>query len=331
MVVLAQSLAACSAPSLPLPASGVASFQDSTPGHDGLIDDVQLSVASLQPPQEGMEYTGWLVDKERAVFLRLGQLVPVSDATGGTWTLQYKSKAAGPSLLFSGEKRLLEVLVTMEPVGGPDTTPGGTTVLAGQFPEAPFYHVQHLLVGHPVTDPPGHIIRLLRQAQILVEEPLAQLFLAIDGVYPQWEAACAAQSILDMVEGKSGGAYRPLPTACTYAHFPVTQVGDGYGIDNHLKDVLAHVVSAEDSPGVTSTMSAGAVDVQGDATNLKDWYSAVATYALEIVHGSNVHVRDLRALCEDALQGDLDSKQGGIYQAYAAAQSMATLRLTVPK
>jgi hypothetical protein len=221
--------------------------------------------------------------------------------------------------------------VTLEPLGSTAAIATGTTVLFGQVPEAPFFHVQHLLVGHPVTSPPGHIIRLLRQAQILVEEPLAQLFLAIDGVYPQWEAACAAQSILDMVEGKSGTDYHPLPTMCTFAHFPVTQIGDGYGILNHVRDVLAHAVSALDSTGVTSDMITGAKDLERDTTNVKEWYTTIVTYALEIVHGANVHARDLRALCEDALQGNLDTGQGGIYQAYKAAQGMASIRLTTSR
>jgi hypothetical protein len=58
-----------------------------------------------------------------------------------------------------------------------------------------------------------------------------------------------AAAVLWTVEGKSGADYRPLPTMCTYAHFPVTQVGDGYGIQTHIRDVLAHVVSALASPG----------------------------------------------------------------------------------
>jgi hypothetical protein len=296
-----------------------------------VINALDLNTVNLPPAAAGMNYIGWLLDKERGVSIRLGRLAPASNATSGQWTLHFQNDVSSPSLLYSGDKRLLQVLVNLEPIDATQATPTGTTVLFGQVPAAPFFHVQHLLVGHPVIAPPGHVIRLLRQAQILVEEPLAQLFLAIDGVYPQWEAACAAQSILDMIEGKSGSDYRPLPMKCTYAHLPVTQVGDGYGIENHLRDILAHVESALESPGITSDMTSGAHDLRRDANDLKGWYDTAAAYAREIVNGSNVHARDMRALCENALQGDLDTGQGGVYQAYAAAQRMATITLTTPK
>jgi hypothetical protein len=332
IAVVGSSLAACggSARSDIAP-HGSVSFQDSSVGREGVINAATITVEHLPPPPEGAGYTCWLVDKERDTALRLGRLVPAGDGSRDAWSLQFQGKESDPNLLFSGDKRQFEVLVTEEPIESDASRPTGPTRLLGQAPDIPFLHVQHLLVGHPVTNPPGHLIRLLRQAQILVEEPVAQLFLAIDGVYPQWEAACAAQSILDMVEGSGGPDYHQLAARCTNAHFPITQSGDGYGILRHIQDVQAHVVTAEASAGITSEMRAGADDLKRDATDLHDWYTVVSQYAVEIVNGTNTHARDLRALCENGLQGNVDTGQGGIYQAYKAAQRMAVITLSQPQ
>jgi len=295
-----------------------------------VINAVMITAENLPPPGAGTRYVCWLVDQERAVVLRLGPLQPDS-GTGGKWKLPFQVGETTPNFLFSGDKRLLRVLVTQEPLDATASEPTGPTILSGQFADQPFLHIQHLLVGHPVTNPPGHLVRLLRQAEILTEEPIPQLFLAIDGAYPQWEAGCAAQSIVDMIEGSSGEHYRQLPSQCTNAHFPITQVGDGHGILQHIQDTLTHVIGAEQAAGFTKEMKQGADELMSDAGNVRDWFSTANQYALEIKQGNNIHVRDLKALCEMALRGNTDTGKGGVYQAYLAAQRMATLSLTPPQ
>jgi len=330
IVALSMSLSGCNSPFTPISPNGSVAFRDSSPGREGVINAVSITAANLPSPAEGKRYICWLVDRERAAAIRLGQLVPGDASQGSMWKLQFQISETGPNLLFSGEKRQLEVLVTQEPQDSLATIPSGPIALRGQVPDIPFFHVQHLLVGHPLDNPPGHLVRLLRQAQILTEEPMAELLLAMDGVYPQWEVACAAQSIIDMIQGSDGADYGQLPHRCTDAHFPITQVGDGHGILQHVQDTLAHVVAAERATGFTSQMKQGADELRDDAANVLAWYTTASQYAVEIVHGNNIHARDLRALCEEALRGDPDTGKRGIFQAYAAAQRMATLQLTPP-
>jgi hypothetical protein len=329
--LLFTSVAGCALFGSPGGASGEVRFSDSNIAQWGAINTLTLSAHGLPAPEGGRYYVGWLLDNEREAVTSLGKLSPTAGGANGDYGLTFNAPSPDVNLLFSGDQTKLEVDVTQEsPATPPPTRPSGKVMLVGIFPHDPFVHVQHLVVGHPPSVPPGHLVRLLRQTHILYEEPVGQLLQAINGVRPKEQVRCAAQSVLNMVEGTGGANYQPLSTDCTYARDPITQNGDGHGTLNHTADALHHLDVSLKIPTATAAMHTSGSALSNELKTIYGWMAKVDQYALEVRNGDTTHVRDIEALCRQAAFGDLTSGNKGVDQAFVDGQAMATLALTAP-
>lgn len=107
----------------------------------------------------------------------------------------------------------------------------------------------------------------------------------------------------------------------------LAKIDYSHGILSHLHDISTHAKGVIGETGFTPEMNTGANELIADVATLEARYNTMKQYALEIQHGDNRHASAIEALSLIALNGDPGTGEGGVYHAYQAAQSMATLQL----
>jgi hypothetical protein len=216
--------------------------------------------------------------------------------------------------------------------------PAGKVILAGTFPPKAFSHIQHLLVSFPKT--PDHIgvlvgvleqTRLLNiQADVLQNQASNRNTVAI---------GCAAQSIIDLIEGTQGPHYQSLAATCALQN--VTATGDGFGLlgQGYLTDAAEHATLAISQPDATTTMHLHAGLMAIALSNIKEWVTIIDQDALHLRTSptDQTKIQEIARLADDAYHGvDADGDgqvdpvagEAGAITAYQQGQLMATLSLT---
>ncbi len=308
-------------------AMGIVSFSDGQNGQ-GLTDTLKLKISSLGAPPNDLHYYAWIVDAASEKTLPLGRLV----AQGQNFTLTFTDKI---NLLGAGD----QLEITQEP--GNPMFPAGEVVLSGTLPPLALIHIRHLLVRFDTT--PGKIgllVGLRDQARVLNQQ--AQLLQSFAGK-GQHKTACAAQSIINVIEGAGGKNTQPLVDTC--AAFNVTNVGDGFGLLNPTDPNAGYIVlSAEHAAlaaiqsDATPTIRMHAQHVQIATTNLKKWVTTIDNDAQQLlVHpGNTALITEIATLANHTLNGvdrDDDGQvdpvvgEAGAITAYNEGQMMAQLML----
>lgn len=330
-----------------------------TPGGDvGFRSNESLTIDAFQLPdqQSGQRYAAWLENvtdpnSEPTNLTRLGTLTK-SQGGQNQWAITFNANQ-GTNLLALGNTILVYSEDANQPA--PLTPPSNdTVVLQGSFPTTSLVHLRHLLVNFDDPPPPdnaGLLVAMRHQVYILQGQATALKESAYRG--DTFKTQCYAQSVLDIIEGKPGQHFAPLPSGCV--NNVTDQVGDGYGFlgqsgnGNYTYD--AYVVAVEDHMNL-------AVKALGNSTSLpqlKD-HSGHVFDAMEHVRallnaadqdavkllqnpgmGNAGDVAgDLSAKCDAAVQwpqpegATMDATQFGVVDAYIHAQFAATLRLTPP-
>ena len=305
-------------------ATGLVRFLDS-PNSQGNTDALQVTINSLPTPPSGSQYDAWLVNDQSERIVSLGTLT----ASGQAFTLNHTGN--GTNLLGAGNK--LEI--TLEQ--GNVNSPTGRVVLTGVFPPKAFVHIRHLLVAFPTT--PGQIgllVGLLRQAQLLNAQ--AQLLQSVVASHDTLATQCVALSMIDIIEGKQGAHYQPLPSSCAFQN--VRNIGDGFGMlgNGYLALAAAHASLAATQTDSTDNIRLHAGHVEIAVTNIKGWVTTVDQDLLSLLaHPSNtVKVQEIITLADHAYNGvDINGDEhvdpvpgeAGAQTAYQDGQLMATLPL----
>ncbi|QBD80008.1 hypothetical protein EPA93_30105 [Ktedonosporobacter rubrisoli] len=298
-------------------------FSDSQPGQapNSLL---KISAQGLDAPPEGQQYAAWIVDEATEKVMALGTLKPL----GQQYVLAVTDKDI--NLLGSGNK--LEITLEQSNL----TAPAGKIVLSATFPTLAFIHIKHLLVHFPTT--PGQIgllVGLRAQAQLL-EKQSTILKQAADN-HNTAALRCAAQSIIDIVEGTGGQAARPLSESCKLQH--IEQSGDGYGLlgsSGYIANVAAHASLAATQRDSTDTIRDHAHHVITATDNLKGWITTIDRDARNLLQnpGNVAEVQEISQLTDHALNGvdrnddgriDPIAGEAGVLTAYAQGQLMASL------
>jgi hypothetical protein len=301
-------------------------------GLTGLTDSASTCLKGLPMPADGDQYNVWLVDTVHEQHLLLGILTQ----SDGDWTLTYPptgSAQGGVNLLGRGDT----VEITLEQ--GQVLSPIGHVEITARFPADVFVHILHLLYMYPTT--PGHqglLVGLLQQAQALRDQAgnlkdFAQRKLGLS-------ALCAAQNIVNIIEGKHGRHYHPLSSACAAANRDITRADDGYGLisdPGYLKDVADHAGFAATAPGATLNIKNQSNDVVTAVTNMKVWAQKLDQDALSVLQRQNFGVSnatDAATLAYNIVfgtdangNGTVDDVLGesGLVNAYTHGQLMAFL------
>lgn len=314
-------------------AIGQVAFVDSQNGIAGRTDALKINISGLEAAPSGFEYDAWLINEQSEQVLALGTLT----ANGQAFSLNYAGNGgngkAGTNLLGAGNK--LEI--TLEQ--GAVTTPAGSVILSGTFPPLAFIHIKHLLFSFPTT--PGKIgllVGLQEQAQLLNAQAL--ILQSVAASHNSFAIQCAAQSLIDIIEGTNGQHYQALPDSCISQH--ITETGDGLGIlgsSGYVALAAAHAHLAATQPDATDNIKLHAGHVGIAMNNIEGWVTTVEQDALTLrtTPGNTAKVQEIVTLSDHAFHGidingdeSIDPVPGeaGAITAYIHGQLMAALQLT---
>jgi hypothetical protein len=307
-------------------ANGTVSFSDSQNG-SGHSNVVVIEARGLAAPPAGSQYNVWIVDTQSERPTALGTLMQNKD---GTYTVKFQGTQQ--NLLSLGNK----VEVTLEK--GASTVPTGQVILSTTFPPQAFIHIKHLLVSFP--DTPGKIgllVGLIDQAQKL--SSASQLLQSISASHNSTAITCAAQSIIDIVEGTQGSHYQPLANQCGFEN--IAEIGDGYGLlgtGGYIANGEAHASLAATQTDTTVNIRVHAGHVAICLENMKGWISTIDQDALTLLNNptDTGKIQEIVTLANHAYNGfdangdgtiDPIPGEGGAVTAYFHGQLMAALVL----
>ncbi len=316
-------------------------FFDGVPNTAFNTDALKISLTALPSLQKGHQYAAWLIDNATDKVLPLGVLTRQS-GTSSDYALQYSGAnsqgQAGPNLLGFGKPTDgIEIRVTDEPQVG--NLPTGPIVMKGVLPPNAFTHIQHLLVAFPTTpDQQGLLVGMIRQTTLLYEQANG-LKVWMGQQYPK-STNCAAQSIVDIIEGKTGPNYQPLGADCNVGQQPWPS-GDTYGLlgkDGYLAGVDDHAALAASAPDANDTIRMHRMHVHMAIQNMTGWLQTIDQDALKVLQGNRDQAtqNQIVGLSEIALNGQSMNGddavnpvmgEAGATQAYIHGQKLATLQL----
>lgn len=305
----------------------------------GQSDAVNISITDLGTPPAGYSYAAWLVNNQSQTpkYKPLGAL----SLKDNTWTLRYsgdgKPGHPGTNLISMGD----DVEITLEQSIG--AAPSQNVVLAASYPTQAFSHLKRLIVTSP--DTPGqqaYLTALLQQAILLQQQGQVLLDNMQRGLFDSTN--CAAQNVVDLIEGKSGADYRPLPALCSSQGRNITQVDDGFGLNGYLNAVINEAKQTKTSPDAVHVehIQMHADHVIISATNIQEWLATVKQDALDILSGHHNadQGQEVAHLTDVALNGqDLDNDESvdpvpgeaGAKLGYQHGQLLALLQLVPAK
>jgi len=207
--------------------------------------------------------------------------------------------------------------------------PTGKIVLAGTFPPFAFVHIRHLLFSFPTTpNKIGLLVGLLNQIQLLnAQAVLLQSFVANKN---QNAIGCAAQSIVDIIDGTQGQHFQPLPAEC--ANASITAIGDGFGLlgtNAYIQTASQHASLAATQPDSTDNIRQFATQVEATMSSLNGSVTTIEQDALNLLSNpaNTAKVQEIVTLANHAFNGDPSSGAAGATAAYLQGQMMATLPL----
>ncbi len=306
--------------------SGQVTFFTSQNGPGGRTNALNIIIHGLDALPAGSEYAAWFINQDTEAVTALGTLT-MNNQTGSLVFSQ-----ASDNLLTPGDK--LEI--TQEQ--GALVAPTGKVILTGTFPIKAFAHVEHLLVIYPET--PGKIgllVGVLEQTHLL-DIQAAVLQSAATGQNTV-AISCAAQSMLDIIEGIHGSHYQQLEGICALQN--VTTAGDGFGLlgkEGYVTGSTEHAGFAISQPDATSAMHQHAKLMDIALSNIIGWVTTIDHDALLLrTHPTDLSkVEEIVRLADYAYHGvdvngdgQIDPVVGeaGAITALLQGQLMATLSL----
>lgn len=297
-------------------------------------DALNIDVTTLPAPQAGHWYEAWLINDQSEQVLPLGKLVQQSGQSHA-FTLKYAGNGSqgrsGTNLLGFGNR----IKITDETRNG--SLPSGPVVMEGAFPPHAFIHIQHLLVAFPTT--PNHqglLVGMIQQMNLLYQESnVLQQWIGLH--YPK-STQCAAQSVVDIIEGQSGAHYAPLGAQCNVGQqWPS---GDGFGLlgaNGYLAGVSDHAALAASADDATPHIRLHSEHVQIAIENITGWLQTIDQDALKVLAGTGdantssqiVNLSKIALLGQDLNNDEsIDPVKGeaGAELAYAHGQLLAMLQ-----
>lgn len=292
----------------------------------GFTDTVTMNIGGLPAPAQGMQYDAWLVNTQQEQTTPLGKFTPQGQGFSLTYTDPMQN------LLGLGNT----ILVTQEQNNA--TLPTGKALFTAQFPTMAFIHIGHILIAFPTT--PGHtglLLGLLNQAH--QAEAQAILLNGLAGNRSPTAVTCAAQNLINILEGQHGQHYKPLPAQC--AGLNATVSGDGFGLlgsDGYISLAGQHASLAAQAGDAANNIKLHAGLVETSLANVTNWMTTVDNDAQSLLSHPNDtgKMQEIEALTERAITGvDLNNDgrvdpvagEAGMQVAIQQAQLMAQLSL----
>lgn len=310
-------------------ASGVVNFLDNKQQSSDHSASLSILINSLPTVPAGYQYNAWLVDSQKQSLsaLSLGTL----SLKDGNYILDYPGSST--NLLSLGDT----VEITYE--HGNVSAPTGKVILSATFPPKSFAHIRDLLVSFPTT--PGKVgllVGMIGQAQQL--SAFAHSLQSMDVSQKPALVQCAAQNILNIVEGTHGANYHALASTCQQQS--IQSSGDGFGLlgsNGYVATAMAQVNLTVTQSDATSSMITHSRHVGYGLTDMQKWLTTIDQDALSLLKqpANQAKLNEVITLSNQVLNGvDLDHDgtvdyvpgEAGATIAYAHTQLMATLILT---
>jgi hypothetical protein len=257
-----------------------------------------------------------------------------------SYSLTYSGGGSRTNLLTVGN--LLEI--TQEQ--GSVSLPSGRVVMSGMYPPQAFVHIGHLLIGFSTT--PANIGLLVGATeQTLLLDTQAHALSNAAAQHDVTAVECEAQSILDIIQGKSGAQYQPISSACAALH--EGEAGDGFGLlgttsptsytsIGYLPDASEHAALAATQSDATANIRAHAHNVEVAIADVEGWVTSIQQDAmlLQKTPLAQSISQAIVALADEAWHGasgggnqtnNTAAGVAGMVTAYAQGQDMAALTL----
>lgn len=311
--------------SLAANANGTVSFVDA-PGGSGHTDAVKLAISGLLAPPSGDQYTAWLVNSSSKQTFKLGTLT----SQGQTYSLNYSGN--GTNLIAEGDT----IEITLE--HGAVSAPTGKTLLSAAFPPQAYTYIRHLLASYSATPQQiGLLVGLYEQAQAL--NSAARQLPTLAAQHNTQAVQCAAQNLLDIIEGKTGAHYQPLASVC--ASLAISSMGDGFGLlgnNGYVALSQSQVSLAANTSDATINIKVHERHVSYALQDMHDWLTTLDADALRLLNnpGATTGIPDIVTLANHDLYGvdlnhdgsiDYVPGEAGATIAYIHGQYMAALVL----
>ncbi len=149
---------------------------------------------------------------------------------------------------------------------------------------------------------------------------------------------CAAQNMINTIEGTHGSNYRSMATTCPAQ---MTLAGDGFGLlgNGFLAGTAEHAILAISQPDATSMMHQHAKLLEIVLANIKSWVTTIDQDALHLRNNPTdlTKVNEIVQLADNAYHGvdangdgqiDPVAGEAGALTAFQQGQLMATISLT---
>ncbi len=311
----------------------IVAFFDNTANGAYNTDALKIDVTSLAALPAGHWYEAWLINDQTEQVQPLGKLV-LQSGQSKAYALAYNGSGSpghpGVNLLGFGNR----IKITNETSNG--QFPAGPTVMEGAFPPHAFIHIKHLLVAFPTTpQQQGLLVGMIQQMNLLYQQAnVLQQWISLH--YPK-STLCAAQSVIDIIEGKSGAHYKLPGQECDVGQqWPS---GDGFGLlgsGGYLAGVSDHAALAASADDASEHIRMHSQHVQIAVQNITGWLQTVDQDALRVLAGTGdaatsseiTHLSKI-ALTGQDINGDesIDPVKGeaGADLAYTHAQLLAML------
>jgi hypothetical protein len=292
----------------------------------GQTNELRITIQNLAAPAAGYEYEAWIINERTESITDLGRLTEKNS----TWSLT-------PNGAISDLLDLYDKLeITQEQ--GTVQAPRGTVILSGSHPMLAFSHIQHMLVTFPETPGKiGFLTGLLQQSQLLNIQ--AAVLQSISASRNTTLIDCAAQSMLDIIEGAHGPHYQPLAQTCMQQN--ITEAGDGFGLagKGYIAGAEEHASLALSQSDVTTNMRQHANLMDVSLTNISQWLATVEQDLLSLkAHPNNLaSIPQIATLADNAYHGvdmngdgqiDPVAGEAGAITAFQQGELMASLTLT---
>jgi hypothetical protein len=309
---------------------GTLVYVDSQNGAVGHLDALKIHVRNLPALPANTQYDAWLINDQTHAITALGKL----NGQGSSYTLDYQQP--NTNLLALGN----DLWIT--PEQGSVDTPSNRPVVIGVYPNGSYPIIRDMLVSFPNTPNQISLVSgLLDQAGRLSAQ--AQLLQASAGAGITARVQCAAQNIVDIIEG-AGEQHYQAPTAfCVSRGFGDN--GDGFGLlgsGGYLADVKGHAALIGSLPNATIYMHTHSVHVKIAVANIEGWVTTIEQDAINLVNNPNdpSKVAEVVRLADRTYHGvDLDGDESidpvpgeaGAVTAYEHTQLMVSLDLAAPQ
>ena len=313
----------------PRPTLPPLSAQDISPNGFGVFQDTQapndtfsLAVSNL-PANANGEYQVWLTGEGPA--LNLGQLT--LDAANNANLLYFASQGENLLATYSG------FLITVESAGSSPTQPSSTVVFGGVVSAGALGPARQLLArSDTAPNNVGYVVGAVDQTEELLRHAVE-----IDRAAQAGDVASMNRHIEHLsaiLAGKGSPEYIDFE-GDTFVDDP----GDGFGIVNYAKAIVAQADLVINAPNVPENEKQHAVQLKQIAGNLLEWSNRLFQLRLAAHNAPTsaertIHTLEIPQFANQLLNGvDANNNgviepiagEGGVYTAYFESQYLAAM------